>query len=86
MLLPVHIVPKSSKNEVVGWVAAADGKQALKVKIAAVPEDGKANRELIRFLAKTWKLAPSAITLARGEHSRHKLLNINGIDAIPPLP
>ncbi len=83
MRLPVHIVPKSSKNEVVGWVATADGKRALKVKIAAPPEDGKANAALIKFIARTLGVSPSSVTLAKGEHSRQKLLDIDGDFVIP---
>jgi uncharacterized protein (TIGR00251 family) len=47
MTLRVKVIPRSAKTEIVGPMA--DG--TLKIKIAAPPEKGKANEELIRFLA-----------------------------------
>ena len=46
MTLRVKVIPRSPKTEIVGEMA--DG--TLKIKIAAPPEKGKANEELIRFL------------------------------------
>jgi uncharacterized protein len=47
MTLRVKVIPRSAKTEIVGTMA--DG--TLKIKVAAPPEKGKANAELIRFLA-----------------------------------
>ena len=47
MTLRVKVIPRSAKTEIVGTMA--DG--TLKIRIAAPPERGKANEELIRFLA-----------------------------------
>jgi uncharacterized protein (TIGR00251 family) len=47
MTLRVKVIPRSAKTEIVGQMA--DG--TLKIRIAAPPEKGKANAELIRFLA-----------------------------------
>jgi uncharacterized protein (TIGR00251 family) len=47
MTLRVKVIPRSAKTEIVGQMA--DG--TIKIKIAAPPEKGKANTELIRFLA-----------------------------------
>ena len=77
MLIALHIVPKASTSEILGWVAAADGKKALKVRVAAPPEDGKANKELLKFLAKTWGVKTSDLELVSGEQSRHKRLKIH---------
>jgi hypothetical protein len=46
MTLRVKVIPRSAKTEIVGTMA--DG--TLKIKIAAPPEKGKANDELVRFL------------------------------------
>jgi uncharacterized protein (TIGR00251 family) len=43
----VKVIPRSAKTEIVGEMA--DG--TLKIKVAAPPEKGKANEELVRFLA-----------------------------------
>jgi uncharacterized protein (TIGR00251 family) len=77
MLIILHIIPKSASNQIIGWVYYAEGKRALKVKINALPEDGRANAELIRFLAKEWKVAKSALEIVNGETSRHKRLKIH---------
>lgn len=81
--LIVQITPKSSKNQIVGWIKDEKGRDILKIKIAAVPEDGKANRALVAFLANTLKLPKSAITIASGEASRVKALRISGLSGIP---
>jgi uncharacterized protein (TIGR00251 family) len=47
MTLRVKVIPRNAKTEIVGTMA--DG--TLKINIAAPPEKGKANEELIRFLA-----------------------------------
>jgi len=47
MTFRVKVIPRSAKTEIVGTMA--DG--TLKIRIAALPEKGKANEELIRFLA-----------------------------------
>lgn len=72
MILSVLLVPNASKNEIVGW---HDG--ALKIRLAAPPVEGKANEELLRFLAKKLGLAPSELSIEGGRASKHKRLNIS---------
>ena len=71
MKLPLKIIPSAKKNEIVGLV---DG--VLKVKIQAPPVDGKANKELIRFLSKEWKVSKSQITIVQGKKGKVKLLEV----------
>lgn len=78
VLLPIKLVPKSSRNEIVGW----EGEE-LKVRINAVPEKGRANAELLKFLSKSLKIPKSHFALIQGETSRHKLILIKGIQALP---
>lgn len=73
--IQVKVIPKASRNEIVGWED-----EELKIRIKAVQERGKANEMLIRFLADTLKIAKSQIEIARGETNRHKRLNLYGID------
>lgn len=73
ILLKVKVIPKSSKSQIVGW---ENGE--LKIRLAAVPEKGRANNELIAFLAKLLGVAKSNIQLVRGVKSCHKQLNIQG--------
>ena len=70
----VKVIPKASRSELVGWE-----KDELKVRLAALPEKGEANAELIRYLAHLLKLAKSNIQLVQGETSRHKRICITGM-------
>jgi len=70
--LRVKVVPKSSRNEILGPMA--DG--TLKVRIAAAPEKGKANAELCAFLARHYGVPRSAVTILSGGTSPRKLVRI----------
>lgn len=73
--LAVKVTPNADRNEISG---VKDG--VLQVKVAAPPEKGKANKELIDFLSERLGVRKSAITIIRGETSRHKIINIEGIN------
>ncbi len=77
-LIAIHVFPKSGKNAVEGIVKDANGKEWLKVRLTATPEDGKANKALIKILAKEWKCSPSSLTIISGETSRYKIIRKNG--------
>lgn len=81
LVLPVKVVPKAAKNEIAGW---ENGE--LKVRLNAVPEKGQANDALIRFLAKSWKLSKSSLSILSGETGRHKKILIQGITLESLLP
>ncbi len=70
--VPIHAVPKSPRNAVEGWVEDAAGRRWLKVRICAAPEDGKANKSLLKFLAKEWGVPPASLSIVSGETSRYK--------------
>jgi uncharacterized protein (TIGR00251 family) len=65
--LDIKVTPGTSKNEILD---VREGR--LRVRIAAAPEDGKANAELMSFLAKTLGIAKKDITIFCGEKSRLK--------------
>lgn len=75
-ILCVMVTPKASRNEILDWVTDENGQAWLKLRINAVPEDGKANKELLKFLAKTWNIPKSSLSIAAGETSRHKKIRI----------
>jgi uncharacterized protein (TIGR00251 family) len=66
-------VPASRKNE----LFVDDG--GVRVKIAARAIDGKANAELVRFLAQTLGVSRSRVVLVQGTSSKHKVLEIDGL-------
>ena len=53
LFLSVRLTPKSSRDEIDGIGLLADGRSILKVRVRAVPENGKPNTALLRLLAKT---------------------------------
>jgi uncharacterized protein (TIGR00251 family) len=67
ILLDIKAVPGASKTEIAGIKD-----QRLRVRIAAVPEDGKANAELCAFLAKALGCPKRDVHLEKGEKSRLK--------------
>jgi uncharacterized protein (TIGR00251 family) len=74
-LLDIKVSPGASKNEILD---VREGR--LRVKIAAAPEDGKANAALVSFLAETLGLAKKEISIIRGEKSRLKTAAIKNHD------
>lgn len=77
MKLALKVTPGAKKNEVLGW--EDDYPQVgrvLKVKIAAPPVEGKANKEIVLFLAKLLKVTKSSIEVIHGTSGRIKLVEI----------
>lgn len=71
--LTLHIQPGAKKTEIAGLHG-----EALKIRLAAPPVDGKANEALLKFVAETLHLPKSAVSLKSGQNSRHKVLEIVG--------
>lgn len=74
IMLKVKVIPKASRSEIVGWE-----EEELKIRLAAVPDKGQANAELIRFLADLLNIGKSHIHLIHGETGRHKKLCLTNI-------
>ena len=69
----VHVVPNAPRSECAG--AYAD---AVKIKIAAQAVDGKANAELIKFLAKKLGVPKSDVKICSGLAARDKIVEVEG--------
>ena len=80
LLLTVRVQPKASRDEIGEIVEGA-----LKVRITAPPVDGKANAHLMRFLAREFGVAKSALSLISGESGRSKRLRIQAPKRLPPV-
>ncbi len=76
MKLAVKVTPGASRSEIIGWEQDPHAGRVLKLRIAAPPVDGKANKEVAAFLAKRLGVPKSSIELLHGDSSRVKLLNI----------
>jgi uncharacterized protein (TIGR00251 family) len=74
--LTLHIQPGAKKSEFAGLHG-----DALKVRLAAPPVDGKANEALLRFMAEALGIPKSAVNLKSGQASRRKVLEVAGTTA-----
>lgn len=74
ILLKVRVVPGAKKSEIAG-----ESGGRLKIRLQAPPVEGKANRELIKFLAGALGLKKNRVSLAGGERSREKSVLLSGI-------
>ena len=72
LLLTLHVQPGASRTEVAGLHG-----DALRIRLAAPPVDGKANAELVRFLAEAFGVPRRQVTLVRGDTSRLKVVRID---------
>lgn len=80
MLLMVHAQPGAKQS----GFAGVHG-DAVKIRLAAPPLDGRANRELCRFLADACGVAPSAVEITSGEGARTKRVRIRQPRELPAL-
>ena len=71
----IQATPNAPRSLIVGWLG-----ERLKVKLKAPAVEGKANAELVRFLAEQFGVRSNAVTLLRGETARIKTVRIDGID------
>lgn len=70
----MHVYPNAARNELAGF---SEG--VLGVKVSAPPVKGKANKELIAFLAQKLGLSKGDLTIIKGHTSRNKVMAIAGL-------
>jgi hypothetical protein len=78
-MLHVYVQPKASKTRIVGIF---DG--CLKIAIAAPPVEGKANEEVVKFLARLFNIPGRAVVIQAGAQSRRKrvFIQTTGVDLV----
>lgn len=69
--LTLYVQPGAKKNEIVGLHG-----DALKLRIASPPVDGKANAALIAFIASCLGIRRHQLVLVRGQGDRHKVMDV----------
>ncbi len=74
LIITLRISPNASKNEIIKT------DEFLKVKITAQPVDGKANKAVIEFLSKQFKVPKSSFKLLKGHSSKDKTFLIKTDD------
>ena len=78
LMIPVRVQPRGSRNEIGDVV---DGR--LRIKTTAPPTDGRANRAVIRQVAKAFGVPPSRVSLKSGASGRNKTLVVERPEIIP---
>lgn len=66
-VISLHVQPNAAKSRLAGF-----HNECLKVAVASPPVDGKANKEVVRFLARLLGISPRHLTIIRGLQSRRK--------------
>ncbi len=72
--IEIKVIPSASRDEIVGL----DG-GAMKIKVTAPPDKGKANKAVEKLLAAKLKLPKSAVSVVTGFASRRKTIELTGI-------
>lgn len=76
--LTLHVQPGAKRTEAAGLHG-----DAVKIKLAAPPVEGKANETLLAFLAEIFAVPPRQVILKRGKRSREKVVEISGSKVAP---
>ena len=72
--LSVKVVPGASRERIVGQLG-----DALKIAVAKPPQDGAANRAVIKLLAHSINVPEANITILRGQTQPRKQIRIVGV-------
>ena len=72
--LTLRVTPRASRTEITGT-----REKGLNLRVQAPPVKGAANKECIKFLAKTLRVSKGSVSLVRGLKSRTKVFEISGI-------
>ena len=75
LIIKIKISPNASKNEIIKT------DNDIKIKITAQPIENKANKALVEFLSKQFKIAKSNIEIVKGETSKEKTILFKNISS-----
>jgi uncharacterized protein (TIGR00251 family) len=76
--LILHVQPGAKRSEIAGLHG-----EALKIRLAAPPVEGRANEALQKFIAELFEVPLRQVELKRGAQSRHKVVAISGSKVEP---
>jgi uncharacterized protein (TIGR00251 family) len=79
LYLNCSVLPKANEDRIVGPLS-----EHLKIQISAAPLDGKAYKQLMRFLANLFHTKKTAITIVSELMGRHKRVCIKKPLSLPP--
>ena len=76
--LTLHVQPGAKRSEINGLHG-----EALKIRLAAPPIDGRANEALIKYIAELFEVPQRQVELKQGGQSRHKVVAVSGSRIAP---
>ena len=77
-MLHLRVTPKAGADRLEGVETRDDGSAVLRLRVAAVPDKGRANAAVIALLARALGVPKSAIAVTAGETARLKTVAISG--------
>lgn len=72
----LHVAPRASRTKVAGL---HDGR--IKLTVAAPPVEGRANEEIVKFLARALRVGRTAVRLVSGDSGKRKVVEVDGVSA-----
>ena len=78
LILRVRVVPRCSRNAIAGTLG-----DQLKICVTTPPVEGKANKDLLRLLARECGVPPSQVDLISGTTGRNKRIRVNQPRRLP---
>ena len=70
----IKVLPNAARNEILGLSGGV-----WRIKVAAAPDKGKANKELISFLSEVLELKRDDLCIFRGHTSHNKIISVTGL-------
>ena len=80
VVVTLRVVPRARRNDIAGVQG-----DALKIRLAAPPVEGAANRALIAFLARRLGVRRRQVSIEGGDRSRQKRVRISGVGIVEAL-
>jgi len=77
-MLDIRLIPGAANDAIDGVVERGDGSCALKIRVRARPEKGRANAATVGLLAKKLSFAKSDLSVVTGFKDRNKRILICG--------
>ncbi|MES2215463.1 MAG: DUF167 domain-containing protein [Pseudomonadota bacterium] len=74
--IKIKVKAGAKHDRIEGWITENENK-ILKVSIKQIPEEGKANKAIIKFLSKTWKVPQKNLVISSGLTSNYKTIIIS---------
>ncbi len=78
MTLHLRVTPNAGADRIEGVEQRDDGSSVLRLRVAAVPDKGRANAAVIALLSRTLEVPKSAVSVISGETARLKTVAVSG--------